>query len=171
MPVSTDILRAWRMPRRVLREKLEAGPREDRAIAVVMAACVLIFVAQWPSLSREAFLTQEAAKAQGLPLDSVPTLQALMGSRLLGIVFFLPLILYALAWLSHGVARLVGGKGTAFGARLALFWALLASTPVILFHGLLRGFIGTAPSVTIVGIGVFASFLYLWISMLIEAER
>jgi hypothetical protein len=47
-----------------------------------------------------------------------------MGSRLMALVFIAPLFFYLLAAISHGVARVLGGKGTGFGARLALFWAL-----------------------------------------------
>jgi hypothetical protein len=54
---------------------------------------------------------------------------------------------------------------------LALFWALLCTTPVMLLQGLVAGFIGAGTGATVVGVLVFAAFLYLWINMLIEAER
>jgi hypothetical protein len=170
MTVTTDILRSWRHPRVVLREKLAAGVREDRALAMLMGACGLIFVAEWPAASREAHLLAQAAAAAGTPAGEVPDVQALLGGRLMALIFIAPLLFYGLAALSRGVARLAGGRGTGYGARLALFWALLCTTPAILFHGLLRGFLGAQLSVTLVGVGVLALFLYLWISMLIEAE-
>ena len=163
--------RGWRRPRVLIREKLGQGLREDRALAVLMGACLLFFVAQWPGLAREAFLLAEAAKAAGTPPDQVPTLQALMGSRLFALVFVAPLAFYVLAAVSHLVARLFGGRGTGFGARLALFWALLCIAPLILFQGLVAGFIGDGPATAAVGVLVFGGFLYLWINMLIEAER
>lgn len=171
MPVVPDILASWRRPRAVIARKLAEGPREDRAIATLMGACGLIFVAQWPALAREAHLSRIAAEAAGTPLDQVPGLEALMGSRLFALIFIAPLVFYLLAALSHLVARLLGGKGTGFGARLALFWALLCTTPVMLLQGLVSGFLGEGPGATAVGIGVFVAFLYLWINMLIEAEK
>lgn len=159
MSVTLDMLRAWRDPRGVLRSRLAQGVREDRALATVMGASFLIFVAQWPRLSREAFVDPS------VPLD------ARMGGALLGIVFVLPLLLYVMAAASHLVARAFGGKGSWFAARLALFWALLATAPAMLFHGLIAGFVGPGAASTIVGLLVLAGFLYLWISMLIEAER
>ena len=51
MPVVPDILRTWRDPRGVIRDRLSAGVREDRALATVMGACALMFVAQWPRLA------------------------------------------------------------------------------------------------------------------------
>ena len=171
MPVVPDILASYRHPRAVIARKLADGVREDRALATLMGACGLIFVAQWPALSREAFLLAEAAKAAGTPPDQVPSLQALMGSRLFALVFVAPLVFYLLAALSHLVARVFGGRGTGFGARLALFWALLCTTPLILFQGLVAGFLGDGAANSAVGLVVLAVFLALWISMLVEAER
>lgn len=159
MAVTLDILRGWRNPRGLIREKLGQGVREDRALAVLMGACLLFFVAQWPRLSREAFLNPE------VPLD------ARMGGALMGWVFIAPLMMYVLAAATHLVARLFGGKGTWFGARLALFWALLVVSPLVLLNGLVSGFIGGGTGATAVGLLVLAGFLYLWLSMLFEAER
>ena len=170
MPVVPDILATWRRPRAVIARKLADGVREDRAIATLMGACGLIFVAQWPGLAREAHLTRIAAEAAGTALDQVPSLQALMGARLLAIVFIAPLVFYLLAAVSHLVARAFGGRGSGFGARLALFWALFCTTPVMLLQGLVGGFIGAGVSATVVGLLVLAVFVYLWITMLIEAE-
>lgn len=171
MPVVPDMLASWRRPRAVIARKLAAGPREDRALATLMGACGLIFVAQWPGLSREAHFARLAAEAAGTPLDQVPTLQALMGSRLMAIVFIAPLVFYALAAISHLVARLSGGKGSPYGARLALFWALFCTTPLMLLQGLVAGFLGAGAANTAVGVIVLGLFLYLWINMLIEAQK
>lgn len=159
MAVTLDIVRGWRRPRALIREKLGQGVREDRALAVLMGACLLFFVAQWPRLSREAFLHPE------VPLD------ARMGGALMGWIFIAPLLFYALGAVSHLVAKAFGGKGTWFSARLALFWALLVVSPLALLNGLVAGFIGEGPAATVVGLLVLGGFLYLWVSMLIEAER
>lgn len=159
MAVTLDILKGWRAPRALIRQKLGQGVREDRALAVLMGACLLFFVAQWPRLSREAFLHPE------VPLD------ARMGGALLGWVFIAPLLFYAVGAASHLVAKVLGGKGTWFSARLALFWALLVVSPLVLLNGLVAGFIGDGPGATVVGVLVLLGFLYLWLSMLIEAEK
>lgn len=159
MTITTDILRSWRHPRAVIREKLGAGDREDRALAVLMAASLLLFVAQWPGLSRAAFL------------DPTTPLEARLGGALLACLFILPLIAYAIALISHLVARAVGGKGSGFGARLALFWAMLAIAPAMLLQGLTAGFVGPSPALTLVQGIVLVAFLWIWLSMLAEAER
>lgn len=158
MPVSADIVATYRGPRRVMRRLLDMGPREDRALALVMAFCVIAFVAQMPALARRAHLEQ-------LELDM------LLGGALLGSVIILPLLLYTLALLSHWVARLLGGRGTAYAARLALFWSLLASTPLVLLNGLVAGFIGPGPALSIVGLLWMVVFLWFWLSNLYQAER
>ncbi len=159
MTVTRDILASWRSPRTLLRAKLAQGVRDDRALAVVMGACFLLFVAQWPALSRAAHFDPS------VPLD------ARMGATLLATVFMLPLVLYAIAALSHVIARMFGGRGSFYGARLALFWSLLCAAPLTLFHGIVAGFIGPGTQLTIVGLIVLAAFLWLWLTMLHEAER
>lgn len=159
MSVTLDLLTAWRHPRRVIRAKLDQGPREDRALAVLMLACLLMFVAQWPVLSRAAYLDPS------VPLD------ARVGGALMAQVFIVPLLAYAVAGASHLVARVFGGKGAFWGARAALFWALLAIAPAMLLQGLVGGFIGPGPALTVIGCLVLAAFLWIWLSMLAEAER
>ena len=159
MAVSSDILRTYHAPRRVVREKLANGEREDRALATLIGACVLIFVAQWPLLSRQAYLDPS------VPLD------ARMGGALMGWLFIVPLAAYVIAAASHLLARLLGGRGTWFGARLALFWALLAASPLWLLNGLVAGFIGPGAALNLVGLLAVAAFLLFWGAGLWEAER
>lgn len=156
--VTGDILRTYRAPRRVVRSILNAGQREDRALIYLMLACALIFVGQWPRLSREAHLSDQP-------------LEMLVGGAALGWLFFAPLILYGIAALSHLLARLFGGKGTHWRARIALFWALLAVAPLMLLHGLVSGFIGAGPQLTVVGAVVAVAFGLVWGISLHEAER
>ncbi|MBM9595834.1 YIP1 family protein [Roseitranquillus sediminis] len=157
MAVTADIARTYRAPRAVLRRLLDQGPREDRALGMAMLSCVLIFLAQWPRLSREAHLT-------GQELDM------LIGGALFGWVFVAPLLLYGIAALSHLVARGFGGHGSWFAARLALFWALLSAVPLWLVHGLVAGFVGPGPLLTVVGALALGAFLWFWVAGLCEAE-
>ena len=138
---------------------LDRGPDEGRALAILMGACALIFVAQAPRLAREAHLNPE------VPLD------ARLGVTLFALIFMAPLMFYAIAGISHLVARLLGGEGTWFGARMALFWALLATTPAMLLHGLAAGMLGPVSATTGLQLVVAVVFVTLWINMLIEAER
>lgn len=158
MPVTADITATYRGPGRVMNRLLAAGRREDRVLAFLMAFCVVMFVAQLPRLSREAHLSGQ-------------DLNMLLGATLMAWVFVAPLLLYLLAGVSHLVARVFGGKGDGYGARLALFWSLLASSPLILLHGLVAGFIGPGPALQGVGLVWFVVFGWFWISSLRNAER
>ncbi len=159
MAVTDDILESYRRPRAVIRRKLDAGVREDRALATLFSACALIFVSQWPALSRAAYLEPE------VPLD------ARMGVALVASLFVAPLVFYLVAAISHLAARAAGGAGSFFSARMALFWALLAIAPLMLLNGLARGFLDQGVQTHLVGVIVLAAFLYLWGTMLHEAEK
>lgn len=95
----------------------------------------------------------------------------LLGGSLLGWIFIAPLMLYFLAWLIHVVVVIFARQGSSYGARLALFWAFLASSPLMLLNGLTAGFIGPGVELTLVGILWLAAFLWFWISGMIEAYR
>lgn len=170
MAITADILAAWKGPRRFIRAKRAENPADATVLVLMMAACFLMFVARWPWLARDAELQRQAAQTAGLPADQVPTLQALMGINLFVLVFVLPLILYALAALSHLVARLSGGRGDHAGARLALVWALLATAPAMLFQGLVAGLMGAGLQLRLVGVLVAGVFFWQWLSMLFETE-
>jgi hypothetical protein len=164
MPVTNDIVRTWRAPRAVMRSLLDQGRREDRAIAYLMIACLLIFVAQWPRLSRL------AAGFDLAPGAEVPELDRLMAYEFMAWLMIWPLFLYFLGGLSHLVARLFGGQGTMYGARIALFWSLLATSPALLLHGMVAGFIGPGVQTDLVG-GIWAiAFVIIWMKSLREAE-
>lgn len=157
MSVSQDIMRSYRWPGQVIREKLAQGPREDRALVYLMLACLLIFVAQWPRLARDAHLSQ---------LD----LQPMIGAALLGWLFIAPLVFYVIAALQRLVARLFGGKGSGYGARLALFWALLVAAPVWLLFGLVQGFVAEPAAEAAIGLLLMAVFFLVWIAGIRASE-
>ncbi|SFS09252.1 Yip1 family protein [Yoonia litorea] len=164
MSVSTDIVRTWRRPRSVIRDLLDQGRREDRAIVFLMISCFLIFVAQWPRLRR----VSEGYETSPFPPEM--NFEGMMTYTFFGTVIVLPLMMYGIAAFSHLVAKLFGGKGSWFGARLALFWTLLATSPLFLFYGLVRGLIGPGTQAQVVGwIGALI-FVYIWVQSLREAE-
>jgi len=165
MAVTTDIMRTWRNPRAVMRDQLAMGKREDRAIAYLIVACLLIFVAQWPRLARQAAGFDMAPGAE--PRD----LSQLMTYELFAWLMVWPLLMYIVAAVSHVLAKAVGGKGSFYTARLAMFWSLLASAPLLLLYGLLAGFVGPEIGTRIVGAIWVVAFGWFWLSSLVEAEK
>lgn len=135
----------------MVRRLVEAGQREDRALAILMGACVILFVAQWPRLSREAHLTGQ-------------DINGLLAGALAGWLLFAPLGFYLLSWLLHLIMRVFRGQGPSFNARIAIFWGLLAATPLALLNGLVAGFIGPGPALTLVGVVWIGVLLWFWIA-------
>ena len=152
MALIPDIAKGWRNPADLAKAKLGKG--EGAALATLLGACAMIFLAQWPRLAREAHLDPE------VPMD------ARLGAALMGIMFLLPLILYGVAVISQLVAWLFGARIGGYGARVALFWALLCLSPLLLLHGLAIGFLGQGAAVLVLGLLVAAGFGYLWVRML-----
>jgi hypothetical protein len=158
MAVTSNISATYRGPGRVMKRLLAMGHREDRALAYLMGGCAVMFAGQLPRLAREAHL-------EGTDLNM------LMGGALMGWIFVAPLALYCVAALSHWIAKLFRGKGTHYGARLALFWALLAASPLFLLNGLVAGFIGPGLELTLVGSIWLACLLWFWLRGLQVAEQ
>lgn len=165
MAVTTDILRSYRTPRQVVRELLGMGEREDRAFAYLMLACVLVFVAQLPRLSRKAHLetnTQTAEETAELAAGGWSYLHQLVAYEVLAWLIVWPLFFYLIALVLHIARRALGSKASPFQTRLALFWAFLAASPLALLFGLTTGFVGPGPQATLVGalwIGGFVIFV------------
>ncbi|MDD9921004.1 MAG: YIP1 family protein [Boseongicola sp.] len=159
MSVAQDIVRTYRAPKSTLRKRIGDTEREDRALAVLMGACVIMFVAQWPRLSREAHLNETI------------TFDSLLAGALFGWVLMAPLLFYVLAWISHMMLKVLGSPASGYEARMALFWALLAATPLWLLTGLVAGFIGSGPALTITGVLALAAFAIFWLMGLAEIAR
>jgi Yip1 domain len=158
MTVSTDLVATWRSPRAALRRHLSRGVSEPFAFTLLLVFLVLAFVGQWPAAAREAFLADEPSAA--------PRILA----RAMAVLATIPLW-YGLAALSHLIGRALGGRGSWYGARIALFWALATIGPLMLLQGLVAGMIGPGPGLWLMTTIVGLAFLWLWLTMLHEAER
>ncbi|KIT17890.1 hypothetical protein [Jannaschia aquimarina] len=183
MAISRDIPRAWIRPATVMGERLKHGANDRIAFVYVAVGTVLGFVAQLPVLVRrsrepdpvlDAAIVEEAGDARilAVPADLAQAkFEAMVSGALLGWIFLMPLILYAVAMVSHWIARLVGGKGTALRARIALFWSFLVITPGLLLAGLTTGFVGPGPAANAVGIVTICAFIWVWVNSIYVAER
>ena len=158
MAVTPDILASYRSPRTVIR-RIASGPmHEGRALAYLFFGCLMVFIAQLPRLSREA------------ALDPARDIAERASGEVLVWMIIAPLVFYILAALAHLVAKLFGGKGDWYGARLATFWALLAAAPLWLLRGLVAGFIGPSLLLQIVTLLALVGYGWLWVQCLRETE-
>jgi hypothetical protein len=158
MTVSRDLVATWRSPRAALRRHLARGKSEPFAFTLLLVFLILAFVGQWPVAAREAFLANEPSVA--------PRVLARAFAVLATIPFW-----YGLAALSRVVSRALGGKGSWYSARVALFWALATVGPLMLLQGLAGGLIGPGPGLWLLNSVAGIAFLWLWLTMLHEAER
>jgi hypothetical protein len=158
MTVTTDMVATWRAPRAALRRHLARGRSEPFVFTLLLVFLVLTFIGQWPAAAREAYFADEPS--------ALPRLLA----RGLAVLATIPLW-YGLAALGRIVARAMGGQGSWYAARMALFWALATVSPLLLLQGLVAGMIGPGPALWAVSAVVGVAFLWLWLTMLHEAER
>ncbi len=158
MSASTELLASWRHPRAGIRRHLARGVSEPFAFSLLLIFLILAFVGQWPVAARDAHFADNAAVA--------PRIFAIALAVLATIPFW-----YGLAALSRFVARALGGQGSWYSARIALFWALATVSPLMLLQGLVSGMIGPSPALWAVSSVVGLAFLWLWLTMLHEAEK
>ena len=154
MSVTLDILRSWRGPGPVVARQLAGPRREDRAFAILLAGCLLVFVGALPKLARDAALSGE-----GFLQDAT--------YAFFGWMVVWPLAFYGIAALT----ALVVPRLTLYGARMALFWALLASAPAMLLYGLAVGLAGPGPGPQAAGLVWLLAFGWFWIAGIRAARR
>lgn len=156
MALTTDILATYRRPGAVAAGKL-ATRREERALSYLMLGCGLVFVGQWPKLQRDAYLGDQ-------------DLQPLIGAALFAWIFLAPVLLYLLAWVVRLASLALRRPVSGFGSRMALFWALVAASPLWLLRGLTAGMIGPGPALAVVDAVTAGIFLWFWVAGLRAAH-
>jgi len=158
MSLTRDIVATYRRPSQVVRRFLSQGRNEVRALLFLMIAGALIFVASAPFQAREAQISPDG-----------PLAVRLYWSAFLW-VFIMPLLMYAFAAIIWLLSRVAGRRITGFEIRMTLFWALLASTPIILLLGLVAGMIGEGIQLQVTALLWLCVFGWFWISGLLTAE-
>lgn len=159
MSLIRNIARSYRAPGKVVAGLDGQGLREPQLLFFLTLACGLIFVAQWPGLSRAA------------TLEPSVTLEQRMGGALFAVMFVLPLLLYVLAGAIQLVMRPLAGPVAGLRVRLALFWSLLCVTPLMLLQGGLAGFLGQNIALQLFGFVIAGAFLYILGAGLLTVAR
>jgi hypothetical protein len=158
MSATQAILRSYRAPREVALSNQKAD--ESLALTWLVIACLLFFVARLPGLARIAHLSG----------DETPFAPLALGT-FFGTIFLAPVVFFIIAGVSHLIAKVLGGQGSYQDARIALFWALFAVTPLVLLQGLVKGMIGDGPALMVTSIAAFLGFLHIWLNGLIALEK
>lgn len=142
MSLIGDIIISYHRPQVVFARFVANGAREDRALGFLAGGCVISFIAQWPRLVRQSFIEGQA-------------LDMLIGGALYAWIFLAPLMFYILAGLVQFIGYLMGSKRSGAQTRTAIFWAFLATAPLLLVVGVIGGFIGAS------GMKTFAEVIWL----------
>lgn len=158
MSLTADMRQSWTGHRRVVRRHLSRGRSEPFVFTFLLVFMILAFVSQYPRAARIALENPEM----------------LLPAQLLGLAYgmliFLPFA-YALAAISHVVARALGARSTWYGARLALFYSLVAASPLMLLQGLVAGVLGLGMQPFLVGIFALTAFVVFWALALVEVNK
>lgn len=125
----------------------------------LITGCFVIFVSQLPS-----------ALAGGPQWPPEAPAEARVINTFFGWLFIAPLLFYGVAGVAHLVARAIGGRGSFLGSRAALFWTVLAVSPLMLLRGMVQQLIGPGAQLLSVEWLVALAFCVLWAISLIEAE-
>lgn len=161
MGVFVDIVHSYRSPTQVIRRQLAAGTGEERLMAYVMLASLATFVSRVP------FLLRSHAEIIG----PAPELSSFIGGNMAASLIFAPLFLYALAAVSHLLARIIGGQGDHQSARLALFWSLLVLQPLVLIRAYVIMPYAPENIAFIVSVLIGILFFAMWFSTLKAVEQ
>lgn len=158
MSVLADIVQSWRGPSKVLRRHLQRGKSEAFAFTFLVVFLLICLVAQWPEAARVTVLNPE-----------IPVVAQLL-PRALALLATIP-VWYALAALGKLAVQGLGRPVSWYAARVALFWALVSVTPLVLLMGLIAGMIGPGRQMAVIGGITFALFMGHWVLNLREAGR
>lgn len=155
MSVLGDIRLAYYKPRQVMERQINFGIKEEQTLFFAILFGLLSFLSLLPALAKHAFLTNDS-------------LSALAAAQFISSVFMMPLMMYGIAAFSHLILKYFGGQGDYIGARRALFWAALVTTPAILLTSITEAYMGELS--TVLSIITTVIFFWQWISNLIELE-
>ena len=138
-----------------MKRYLEDGIREEQTLFFAILFGLLSFLSLLPALAKHAFLTNES-------------LSALAAAQFISSVFMMPLLMYGIAAVSHLILKYFGGQGDYIGARRALFWAALVTTPAILLTSIAEAYFSEIS--TILSFITTMIFVWQWVSNLKELE-
>ena len=138
-----------------MKRHLDNGIREEQTLFFAILFGLLSYLSLLPALAKHAFLANES-------------LSALAAAQFISSVFMMPLLMYGIAAVSHLILKYFGGQGDYIGARRALFWAALVTTPAILISSIVETYIGElSMSLSVITTGIF---IWQWVSNLKELE-
>ncbi|MGE4610547.1 MAG: hypothetical protein AAED33_03965 [Paracoccaceae bacterium] len=161
-----EIINAYGGLRPSMRKQMDKNPGEEGLLALLVFGCFVIFLSFLPRLfATDLSQTPDQSMAAGIIM------------WFFVVMFFMPLVLYGVAWASHLIAKPFGATNGNKAARHALFWALSVVSPVLITKAMLSSvFIqigGDTGTLLLGGLNVvlILAILRIWGAMLAEAKE
>jgi hypothetical protein len=160
-----EIINAYGGLRTSMRQQLDREPGEEHLLAVLVYGCFVVFLSFLPRLfATDLTQTPDQSIAAGIIM------------WFFVVMFFLPLSLYGIAWISHLIAKAFGATNSNKNARHALFWALAVLSPVLISKAMISSFFIQISSefgqlmLTALNLILMLAILRIWGAMLAEAK-
>jgi len=160
-----EIINAYGGLRTSMRQQLDREPGEEHLLAVLVYGCFVVFLSFLPRLfATDLTQTPDQSIAAGIIM------------WFFVVMFFLPLILYGIAWISHLIAKAFGATNSNKNARHALIWALAVLSPVLIAKAMIGSFFIQISSefgqlmLAALNVVLMLAILRIWGAMLAEAK-
>lgn len=138
------------------RARLAARPRDAELLMLAFLVSGVGFVTGLPGAAQTA-----------AGIDQPDALIGVLAGRAFAALFLVPLFLFALSGVLHLGARLFGGAGDFYAARVAVIWAVVLALPLVVLNGLASAMMlyvsGPAVQVSAGIISLLSSGAFLWI--------
>ncbi len=160
-----EILRAYGGLRLSMRKQLDRNLGEEGLLALLVFGCFVVFLSFLPRLF-----------ATDLSQSPDQSIAAGVIMWFFVVMFFLPLLMYGIAWISHFVAKAFGATSSNKSARHALFWTLSVLSPILIAKAILASaFIQIGGDLgqnmlNALNIILAVAILRIWGAMLAEAK-
>jgi hypothetical protein len=146
------MLGAWADLRASVRVELDRDPSEGR----------VLFFAMFAGLFRFAGAAMVLAYGPLALTISADEFRGRIAAAFIAIFLFLPLVYYAVAATGGALARAMGGTGSWYDSRVALFWAALVASPVILASKLLALLLAGMPEPLVGSVEMLGEVAFAW---------
>ncbi|MBL4872776.1 MAG: hypothetical protein JKY41_05120 [Rhodobacteraceae bacterium] len=121
-----EIINAYGGLRSSMRKQLDKNPGEEGLLALLVFGCFVIFLSFLPRLF-----------ATDLSQSPDQSIAAGIIMWFFVVMFFLPLLMYGIAWASHFISKAFGATSGNKNARHALFWGLAVLSPALITKAML----------------------------------
>lgn len=158
MSTLSDIVIFHIKPRLVIRRRISHSTGDGEALLYLLLACFAFFLAQIPEMVR-----------LNINYGSEFPFHGMVAARFVGVAIFAPILFYIVSALTRIVLKAGGLKISWLNSRISLFWALLASTPMMLALGVVQGLTQSNIVLWSATVIVGLLFLFFWIIGIIES--